>query len=122
MELWEDWGRWNDWSAWATMGQWRSWRRRMEDPIREELLAEEPPDLEKMLAFMPRPMMQPGIDPGIIKSNIERLETEPQVNLGHPLLDLSVKTGLAHIDATFQGDHPKYGTGFYAQSLVDPWA
>ena len=57
----------------------------------------------------------PACDPQQIAENIAKLRTIPEVNTGHPLLDLSVKTGLAHIDATFRGDHPKYGVGTYAQ-------
>ena len=34
-------------------------------------------------------------------------------------MDVSVKTGLAHIDATFQGNHPKYGVGTYARNEHD---
>jgi hypothetical protein len=43
----------------------------------------------------------------------------PEVNTGEPFLDLSVKTALAHIDATFQGDHPKYGVGEYGRNCHD---
>jgi len=58
-------------------------------------------------------------DPLLIAANIERLKTIPEVNTGHPFLDLSVKTGLAFVDATFQGDHPKYGVGGYAETRHD---
>lgn len=46
-------------------------------------------------------------------------KTRPSVDTGHPFLDLSVRTALAHIDATFRGDHPKCGTGTYAQNTHD---
>jgi hypothetical protein len=61
------------------------------------------------------------VDPAVIKSNIERLQAQvsPKVDTGHPFLDLSVLTGLAHIDATFQGDHPKYGFGYYGRNQFD---
>ena len=51
----------------------------------------------------------------MIQSNIKKQRTIPSINTGHPFLDLSIKTSLAHIDATFQGDHPKYGVGTYGQ-------
>lgn len=112
MEIWT-------WESWGMMNRWREWRRAFEDPFRDELLASGAPDLDKVLSLLPRPSVQYGIDPNVINGNIERLETNPEVDLGHPLLNLSVKTGLAHIDATFQGDHPKYGLGCYGTSGVD---
>jgi len=45
--------------------------------------------------------------------------TVPEVDTGHPFLDLSVRTGLAFIDATFQGDHPKYGAKHYGETRHD---
>lgn len=107
------------WSPGKTMNMWREWRRAFEDPVSEELLASGAPDLDKVLSLFPRPTVPPAIDPEVINANIERLETNPKVDTGYPLLDLSVKTGLAHIDATFQGDHPKYGVGSYGRSAVD---
>ena len=65
------------------------------------------------------PTGKPAFDPHIIAENIKKLQPVPAVNTGHPFLDLSVKTGLAHIDATFRGDHPKYGVGTYAQDVHD---
>ncbi|MBM3791879.1 MAG: hypothetical protein FJW35_16220, partial [Acidobacteria bacterium] len=97
----------------------REHRESLIDPFREELLASERPDLDRMLSLFPRPTIGHGIDPSVIKGNIDRLQTAPEVDIGHPLLELSVKTGLAHIDATFQGDHPKYGIGSYGGSRVD---
>lgn len=98
----------------------REHRESLIDPFREELLATGTPNLDRMLSLFPRPtIIGHGIDPDVIKGNIDRLQTDPEVDLGHPLLDLSVKTGLAHIDATFQGDHPKYGIGSYGGSHVD---
>ena len=67
----------------------------------------------------PRTTGEPAFDPKLIAANIAKLKTNPRVDTGHPLLDLSVKTGLAHIDATFQGDYPKYGVGVYAQANGD---
>src|ERR1035437_10365635 len=73
------------------------------------------PDLDHILGLFPRPNGKAAFDPRVIQANIKRLKTTPEINTGHPFLDLSIKTGLAHIDATFQGDHPKYGVGTYSQ-------
>lgn len=95
------------------------WRKSLEDPVRAKLLASGPPDLEEVLGLFPRLQGEPAFDQEVIKGNIARLKTVPEVNTGHPLLDLSVKTGLACIDATFQGDHPKYGIKQYGQNMHD---
>jgi len=93
------------------------WRALREDPIRVKTTGA--PDLDTILALFPRTTGKPAFDPALIAENIERLETKPAVNTGHPFLDLSIKTGLAHIDVTFQGDHPKYGVGSYRADQHD---
>jgi hypothetical protein len=45
---------------------------------------------------------KPAIDPKLIAANIKKLRPILPINTGHPFLDLSVKTGLVHIDATFR--------------------
>ncbi len=89
-----------------------NWPAMREDPAR--LLMRGPPDLDKILAMYPPLRSEPAFDPELIGRKAEELQTIPAVNTGHPFLDLSVKTGLAHIDATFEGDHPKYGVNGYA--------
>ncbi|MCU0962815.1 MAG: hypothetical protein MUF48_22185 [Pirellulaceae bacterium] len=91
------------------------WAAMLEDPVRKMLTG--PPDLDRVMALFPRTQGTPAIDPQQIAENLAGLRTIPDVNTGHPLLDLSVQTGLAHIGATFQGDHPKYGVGTYAQEM-----
>ncbi len=71
------------------------------------------PDLDTILGLFPRTTGEPAFDPDEIAAKAKSLRTSPEVNTGHPFLDLSVRTGLAHIDATFEGDHPKYGVGVY---------
>jgi len=93
------------------------WQALREDPVRGMFAG--PPDLDRILALFPRTTGKPAFDPQAIAENVKRLRTDPAVNTGHPFLDLSVKTGLAHIDATFRGDHPKYGVGSYAQDMHD---
>jgi len=93
------------------------WIAAREDPVRNMISGQ--PDLDKVLGLFPRTTGSPAFDPAQIAENIKRLQTDPPVDTGHPFLDLSVKTGLAHIDATFQGDHPKYGVGNYADDAHD---
>ncbi|MGO8744527.1 MAG: twin-arginine translocation signal domain-containing protein [Thermoguttaceae bacterium] len=95
----------------------QDWGTLLEDPVRKMFSGR--PDLDKILTLFPRTQGPPAFDPKRITENVKKLETSPPVNTGHPLLDLSVKTGLAHIDATFRGDHPKYGAGTYAQEMHD---
>ncbi len=92
-------------------GQVEKWQRMMKDPAYEMLNGK--PDLDQILSLFPRPKGRAAFDPRVIQANIKKLKTVPEINTGHPFLDLSIITGLAHIDATFQGDHPKYGVGTY---------
>ena len=109
-------GKHNTWGYCGGEG-WRNLRR---DPVREELVGRgEPPELDGVLSFFPRLGGEPAFDPAVIADKVDRLETEPAVDTGHPLLDESVKVGLAHIDVTFQGDHPKYGVKGYARPEHD---
>ena len=98
----------------ATVSDWLAMQ---EDPVRSKIMGV--PDLDALLAWFPRATGKPAFDPELIAENVKRLSTEPAVNTGHPLLDLSIKVGLAHIDATFQGDHPKYGIGTYKADQHD---
>jgi hypothetical protein len=70
---------------------------------------------EALLALVPdRTAGEPAFDQDTIAGIAERIETRPPVDTGHPLLDRSVRVGLAHTDATFRGDHPRYGVKRYA--------
>ena len=96
------------------------WGDRTDDPVRERLLASnERPDLDAILTMFPRTTGDPAFDPAEIQASISRLEPHLKIDTGHPFLDLSVETGLAHIDATFQGDHPKYGIKQYGEDMHD---
>ncbi|MBI5686150.1 MAG: hypothetical protein HZC54_13840 [Verrucomicrobia bacterium] len=90
----------------------QDWLALCEDPARKLFAGK--PDLDRILALHPRLTGPPAFDPELIANIVAKLTTKPAVNTGHKFLDLSVKTGLAHIEATFQGDHPKYGVGTYA--------
>lgn len=95
----------------------QDWRMMRTDPAIELICGQ--PDLDKVLGLFPRLKGEPAFDPQEIAGHVERLRTVPEVTTGHPFLDLSVKVGLAHIDATFRGDHPKYGVGAYAKDEHD---
>ncbi len=101
----------------AKAGSSSDWQAMREDPVRTKIAGA--PDLDTILALFPRTTGKPAFDPVLIAENIKKLNPRPAINTGHPFLDLSVKTGLAHIDATFQGDHPKYGVGSYQADQHD---
>jgi hypothetical protein len=88
-----------------------------EDPALEWIAGS--PDLDKILGLYTRVTGDPALDPEDIANRVAALRTTPDVDTGHPFLDLSVKVGLASIDATFEGDHPKYGVGEYAKPIHD---
>ncbi len=93
------------------------WRAMRVDPVRKKIT--NTPDLDTILALFPHTTGKAAFDPELIAENIKKLNPKPAINTGHPFLDLSVKTGLAHIDATFQGEHPKYGVGTYSADQHD---
>ncbi len=93
--------------------QVEKWQTMMKDPVYD--MIKEKPDLDIILGLFPRPEGKAAFDPRVIQENLKKLKTTPEINTGHQFLDLSIKTGLAHIDATFQGNHPKYGVGTYGQ-------
>lgn len=98
----------------AQTAQWLAMR---EDPVRKMFPGE--PDLDKILTLFPRTTGYAAYDPRQIAENIKKLQPTPAIDTGHPFVDLSVKTGLAMIDATFQGDRPKYGVKFYGEARHD---
>ncbi|NOY96770.1 MAG: hypothetical protein GXO81_10450 [Chlorobi bacterium] len=93
--------------------QIEKWLKMKEDPVYS--LFKNEPNLDQILKLYPRPQGKAAFDPNEINLNVEKLKTFPQVNTGHPFLDRSIKVGLAHIDATFKGNHPKYGVGVYGR-------
>jgi len=96
------------------------WKPALTDPVREDLRSQgRQPDMDHIRGLFPPTTGEPAFDPVLINGNIGRLKTVPEVRTGHQYLDHSIKVGLAHIDATFQGDHPKYGVRNYAQNYND---
>ncbi len=78
------------------------------------------PDLPERLREFAAPVHgEPAFDPDEMKYRADRIPLRPDVSFEHPLLERAVRIGLAHIDATFQGDHPKYGVDGYADEQHD---
>lgn len=61
----------------------------------------------------------PAYDPAEISLIADDIALPANTAFEHPLLERAVRVGLAHIDATFRGDHPRYGAGAYAQEIHD---
>jgi hypothetical protein len=101
----------------ADGSQVEKWLVMMKDPVYDLLKGK--PDLDQILGMFPRQKGEPAFDPKFIEENLQKLKTIPEVNSGHPFLDQSIKVALAHIDATFQGNYPKYGVGQYAKRYAD---
>jgi hypothetical protein len=93
------------------------WLKALEDPVRKRFSGK--PDLDTILGLFPRTTGKPAFDPEEVAAKAKTLRTSPEINTGHRFLDLSVRTGLAHVDATFEGDHPKYGVGMYERPEHD---
>ena len=96
------------------------WLTSLSDPFREEMLkGGSEPTLDVVRGLFAPTTGDAAFDSGLIRRILGRLVTTPDVNTGHPYLDLAVRTGLAFIDATFEGDHPKYGAKYYAEGRHD---
>jgi len=85
----------------------------MVDTFREELLGTD--DLPERIARCAEPLRdEPAFDPAQIDRLANKIVLPGDMRLDHPVLERVVRVGLAHIETTFQGNHPKYGTGGYA--------
>ncbi len=92
----------------------------LSDPVRDDLARRgSPPNLESIRSLFPPTTGDPAFDPEAISQRASQLRTDPEVDTGDAHLDHSVRMGLAFIDATFQGDHPKYGVKHYADDRHD---
>ena len=87
----------------------------LEDPAREGLLRLTQDQLPKVIeALGPRLQGEPAFDPEFINWVAGNIQSLSGGNFSNRQMERVVKVGLAHIDATFDGDHPKYGVGAYA--------
>jgi len=95
------------------------WLSSLTDPFREKLL-KAGHELPKRIVQCATPLEgDPAFDPELIDRKARELKLPPHARFEHPLLERAVRIGLAHIDVTFIGDHPKYGVGNYAQRRHD---
>lgn len=98
----------------------KAWQASMTDPVRDELLQKGGlVDLDDLRNLFAQTTGEQAFDSEVIAGNIQRLVTDPPIDTGIAYLDLSIQTALAFIDATFQGDHPKYGVKYYGKNHHD---
>ncbi len=62
---------------------------------------------------------EPAFDPEEVARIADLIRMPEDAVFEDPLLERVVRNGLAHIETTFQGDHPKYGVGTYAREEHD---
>jgi len=95
------------------------WLQSLTDPFRDELL-KSGIGLPKRIVRCAQPLEgDPAFDPELVDRKARELRLPPNARFEHPLLERAVRIGLAHIDLTFVGDHPKYGVGNYVQEKHD---
>jgi len=97
----------------------RIWLSSLEDPFRGQLLRSGCELPKRIFQCAPQPEGEPAFDPELITKRALEIRLPPNAQFEHPLLERAVRVGLAHIDATFEGDHPKYGVGHYAKNEHD---
>lgn len=96
-----------------------SWGASLRDPLRPALVALAPREMgERLISLAPAPQGPPAFDPALLDRLAAALPVDTSA-LPHPLLERSVRFGLAHIELTFRGDRPRYGTGVYARPEHD---
>jgi hypothetical protein len=95
------------------------WQVAMEDPFRDRLLPVGT-DFPARVEQCAEPVCdEPAFDPDMIDKMSERIVLPLDTVFPHPMLERVVRVGLAHIDATFKGNHPKYGAGIYSHDCHD---
>ena len=97
----------------------KAWLSSLTDPFRDMLLktGEELP--KRIMHCAPLLEGESAFDPEVIDQKAREMRLPSGARFEHPLLERAVRVGLAHIDATFVGDHPKYGVGSYAREEHD---
>jgi len=85
------------------------------DPFREQLLRHDAEHLGAEIVKCAEPLEgEPAFDPEMIEWIASQTHIASPQGMKDRTIERAVRIGLAHIDATFQGDHPKYGVGAYA--------
>jgi hypothetical protein len=91
----------------------------MTDPFRRGAL-EAGDSMPEWLRSQAEPLRgEPAFDPEEIRRAADGLAFSPEIRFAHRMLERAVRVGLAHIDATFDGNHPRYGVGRYANPIHD---
>jgi hypothetical protein len=99
--------------------QQAAWQASRTDPFRERLLAAGA-ELPQQIQTVAEPLRgEPAFDPATITRLAAEIALPSSAKWEHPLLERAVRVGLAHIEATFEGDHPHYGVGGYARPEHD---
>ncbi|HZT43357.1 MAG TPA: hypothetical protein VFA07_14405 [Chthonomonadaceae bacterium] len=101
------------------MKQQAGWQASLEDPFRAELLAVGDALPERVRECAEPLRGEPAFDLEEIARIAQAIRLPAEVRFEHPFLERSVRVRLAHIEATFQSDHPKYGVGAYAEACHD---
>ncbi len=100
-------------------GRLIQWQSALQDPFRALLLPTKE-DFPCRVQGCAEPLRGiPAFDPDRMDRMAQNLSLPGKPVFPHPMLERVVRIGLAHIDATFQGNHPKYGTGIYAHNCHD---
>jgi hypothetical protein len=95
------------------------WQNSMTDPFRDSMLPAGS-DFPLRVGQCAEPVQDaPAFDPDMIDTRAAGIILPSTANFPHPILERVVRVGLAHIDATFEGNHPKYGAGIYTHTCHD---
>jgi hypothetical protein len=96
-----------------------AWLSSLTDPFRDSLLKTGDELPKRIMHCAPLLDGKPAFDPEMIDRKAREITLPSNARFEHPLLERAVRVGLAHIDVTFVGDHPKYGVGNYASKVHD---
>lgn len=99
----------------------KAWVNSLVDPFREMLLeGGTGGDFPERVKRCAEPLRdKPAFDPEEVARLATAVRLPAAAQFEHPMLERVVRVGLAHIDLTFQRDHPKYGIGKYAWAKCD---
>jgi hypothetical protein len=90
------------------------WGVELSDPYRDELAGAGDNLPAALAARLASPIGEPAFDPEEVARSAAALSLPADARFSNQLLEQAVRVGLAHIDFTFQGNHPRYGAGAYA--------
>jgi len=103
----------------ANLDNVSKWETAMKDPFREKLLPVGKDFPQKVQSCAEPVRDDPVFDPSMIAKMAGKINLPSKAVFPHPMLERVVRVGLAHIDATFKGNHPKYGAGIYSHDCHD---